>query len=299
MDAELLIERRRGIGGSDVAGILGISRWKTPLSVYRDKRGESDPVEESEAMFWGTTLEPVIRQRYSDVTGREVFLPQRMLINVERSFMLANIDGFTPCQRGVEIKTSRYSAEWGEEGTDAIPFEYIAQVQHYMVVTGFQVFDVPVLLGGQDFRIYEVHADPELQNMIIEKEIEFWERVESGNPPDPVSLSDVSSLFRVAKKNAVVAHSGTMMMIEELRNVKKQISNMGLIADDLELSIKREMGENDTLCTPDGMIVCTWKESKGRDYIDSKQLKADHPAIYQQYLKASTPSRRFLLKGER
>ena len=41
---EWLSARRTGIGGSDIAAILGLSPWRTPLDVYRDKvDGEDQP----------------------------------------------------------------------------------------------------------------------------------------------------------------------------------------------------------------------------------------------------------------
>lgn len=33
--------RRAGIGGSDAAAIAGLSKWKTPMSVYLDKLGQA------------------------------------------------------------------------------------------------------------------------------------------------------------------------------------------------------------------------------------------------------------------
>ena len=38
---EWLKTRQTGIGGSDVAAILGHSKWKTPLDVYIDKIAEN------------------------------------------------------------------------------------------------------------------------------------------------------------------------------------------------------------------------------------------------------------------
>ena len=43
-----------------------------------------------------------------------------------------------------------------------------------MAVTGFVVADVAVLIGGSDFRLYEVPADAELQQMLVDAEAEFW-----------------------------------------------------------------------------------------------------------------------------
>jgi len=299
MEAALLAERRRGIGGSDAAAILGLSRWRTPLDVYLDKRGESDPLEESQAMFWGTTLEPVIRQRYSDVTGRDVLIPQGIIYHEKYPFMLASLDGFTHGNRIVEIKTARFGFEWGEEGTDEIPIEYIAQVQHYMTVTGYDVADVAVLIGGQDFRIYEVPADTELQEIMIAKEREFWGMVKAGTPPDPVCLADAIHLFgKNDVHEEVEADADTLTVIEELIHINQAIKNLEMRSDALKSKIITYMGaRGDVLTDKDGNAICTYKLSNGRKTFDGKTFGKDHPDLYAQYLKQGEPSRRFLLKG--
>jgi len=89
-----LNERRKGIGGSDAAAICGLSPYRTPLQVWQDKRGLSGVIPENEAMEWGKRLEPIIRQKYSDTTGREVKImsPDEPIIHHPKySFMLANI----------------------------------------------------------------------------------------------------------------------------------------------------------------------------------------------------------------
>lgn len=97
---EWLNERKKGIGGSDASALCGLSPYKTPLQLWEEKRGLLGQKEDNEAMLWGRTLEPVIRQRYSDVTGRPVRLPTEILRHPTNDFMLANIDGFTDDSRG-------------------------------------------------------------------------------------------------------------------------------------------------------------------------------------------------------
>lgn len=46
--ADWLKLRRRGIGGSDVAAIIGISKWRTPLDIYNDKTEEGEPADDQE-----------------------------------------------------------------------------------------------------------------------------------------------------------------------------------------------------------------------------------------------------------
>ena len=197
--------RSKGIGGSDVGAVCGISPWRTPLQVWEAKRGLSAPQEDNPAMFWGRTLEPVIRQKYSDETGRTVQVPTLIITHHEYPWMLGNLDGVTPDDRVVEIKTAGYPTGWGEPGTDQVPMPFLFQVQWYMAITGYAVADIPVLIGGRDFRIYEVPEDAELQEMIIERCREFWALVQSGTPPDPVNYQDVLRLYRRSEAKQITA----------------------------------------------------------------------------------------------
>jgi predicted phage-related endonuclease len=61
--AEWLQYRRLGIGGSDLAAICGISKWRTPVHVYLEKLGEAPEDQMSEAAEWGTRLEPLIADK--------------------------------------------------------------------------------------------------------------------------------------------------------------------------------------------------------------------------------------------
>lgn len=53
---EWLEARKQGIGGSDMAAILGFNKYRDAVSVWLDKRGELPPVEENEPMYWETYL---------------------------------------------------------------------------------------------------------------------------------------------------------------------------------------------------------------------------------------------------
>jgi putative phage-type endonuclease len=142
MDAQIYEERKKGIGGSDAPAVLGVSPWCTPYQVYLEKTGQIDrSLEDSESMFWGRTLEPVIRQRYADVTGRRVIIPDRILRHPGFGFMIGNLDGIAQDNRVLEVKTARTPEGWGEPGSNEIPDPYMIQVQHYMAITAFPVAD--------------------------------------------------------------------------------------------------------------------------------------------------------------
>jgi putative phage-type endonuclease len=291
-----LLERRKGIGGSDAAAVLGLSKWKTPLQVYLEKRGELVSTPDNESMLWGRALEPVIRQQYAERTGRVVRVPESIITHQKYAFMIANLDGVTDDLRVVEVKTARSGQDWGEPGSDEVPQSYLLQVQHYMAVTGLKVADIAVLIGGSDFRIYEVLADQELQDMLIAGEAEFWQRVVDCNPPEPVSLADVHAKFgRISNCSSIEASSEVMAALDIIKAIKEQIKEMEASEEKAKAIVMKELGHADTL-TYGGQTIATWKLAKPAKRFDSAALKAAHSAIYEQFIKAGDPIRRFIIK---
>ncbi|KAB0670281.1 YqaJ viral recombinase family protein [Oryzomonas sagensis] len=293
--AEWLQARRSGIGGSDAAAVLGVSRYATPYQVYLDKRGELPEPPESPAMFWGRALEPAIRQRYADATGRTVRVPGRIVRHRERPYLLATLDGVTDDGRVLEIKTARSAEGWGEPGSDEIPEAYLCQVQHYLMVTGLELADVAVLIGGQDFRLYEVRADRELQELMAGREAEFWGRVERGEPPDAASMADLALRFRHPVAATVPATPGAVAAVAGMKALKAEQKLLEAEEERLKIVIQACMGEMEGL-TIDGRLAATWKAAKPPSRFDHDAFRAAHPELYRQYLKTGEAARRFLLK---
>ncbi|MED2764855.1 YqaJ viral recombinase family protein [Bacillus thuringiensis] len=130
--------RRQGIGGSDVAAVLNLSDWNSPMSIYLDKIGELKEKSQSEYAYWGNVLEDVVARKFMKRTGLKVRRKNEMLQSKLHPFMMANIDREVIGRKeGLECKTaSEYKrSEW--KG-DNVPTQYILQCQHYMVVTRFE-----------------------------------------------------------------------------------------------------------------------------------------------------------------
>ena len=75
MNANILIEtdnlskekwlrvRKHGLGGSDISILLGINPWRSELELWLDKTNQTnEPVAENEAMYFGSLLEPLLRE---------------------------------------------------------------------------------------------------------------------------------------------------------------------------------------------------------------------------------------------
>ena len=80
---EWLDYRRLGIGGSDVAAIMGISPFATIKDLYYDKIGVKPMIDEGESNWVakevGHRLEDLVAMIFSKKTGLEVFPVRKML----------------------------------------------------------------------------------------------------------------------------------------------------------------------------------------------------------------------------
>jgi putative phage-type endonuclease len=280
-------ERRTGLGGSDAAAALGLSPWQSPYDLWEQKSGLAPPLQQSEPMLWGKLLEDVIRGEYARRTGIEVKPVKEMVRHPARPWMFAHIDGKVGPVGDVilEIKTTRDARGWGEPTTDEIPLHYLVQVHHYLAVTAAQVCDVAVLIGGQDFRLYQVTRDSDIERDLIEQEEAFWSFVERGVPPPPTTLQDaVRRWGHFDAQGYTVAGEDEQRAIDILRRGHALRRELDEAEEQAKLVIMSAMGDvGQTLVHPlTGEVLATWKLDNGR--------KAYSVA-------AKEPSRRLLVKN--
>jgi len=201
--ADWLAARRTGIGGSDAAKIvLGPEQYKyaDPGALYLDKIGEGPEEEEpSLAARHGTYCEEFVAQLWEEATGLKVRRMNIMLRSPEHPFMIADIDRKVVGRReGLECKTmGEFAArmkitdeETGEaswidkfvEGDMETTFsrvpQWYCQVQHYMAVTGWDMWHLGVLIGNRKFLHYDIPRDQAWIDEMIRQEEEFWNHVE-------------------------------------------------------------------------------------------------------------------------
>jgi len=317
---EWLAARRTGIGGSDIAAILGLSPFKTAVDVYLDKSGQTPDMEPSEAMFWGTVLEDVIARHYQDTSGAKVQRVGEMMRHPHYPWMLANIDRavVTPGSRArfdgdkllgadgiLEVKTaSAYKAgEWGSpEDDDAVPTHYAAQAMWYLGITGLDWCDLAVLIGGQRYLVKRIERDEDTIKGMVERADEFWRgHVVTGLPPEPKTGEDALKLFPRDSGSSIEANPKTLELIARAVELKKQIAALELELDgDKKKGINGVMGElkaymgDASAIVIDGETLATWKSQTAQRF-DTAAFKAAQPELYAQFLKPSD-SRVFRLK---
>lgn len=138
-------------------------------------------------MRWGNLLEGVIAEEWArrhNVQVREASAP---FIHPDHRFIRGNVDRLVVGKdEGLEIKArGTFAAEdYGPSGTDQVKESDIIQCTHYMACTGFMVWNMAVLIGGQELRSYTILRDESLVTSLIELEYRFWSAVERRGPPD-------------------------------------------------------------------------------------------------------------------
>ena len=328
---EWLKARRSGIGGSDVAAILGLSRYKSALDIYNDKISTEEPKDQqSQSAYFGTILEDVVAKEFSKRTGLKVQRVNTMLRSGVGDWMIANIDRAVvnpeiagrvsvydeqrQAETGrmistnwiLECKTANQflADQWGESQEDEIvnsavvtehkiPIYYETQVQWYMAVTGCDTCFVAVLLGGQDFRIYVVRRDEDVIKALIEHCSEFWhEHVLKGIPPKAQNMEDVQKLFPQDNGDMVEATNEQAADIGELRTLAERIKELTEQQTVVKSRLIASLGANTGLMIG-GEKACTYKSQKSVRF-DSTRFKKEQPEVYQDYVK-STETRVFRL----
>ena len=290
--AEWLGERRKGIGGSDAPVIAGVNPYRSLMDLWLDKTGEYSEDIDNEAMYWGRTLEDVVAREFSKRTGLRVRRNNAIIYHPEHDFMLANVDRLVVGENaGLECKTT--SAFFKDDGT--CPDLYYAQVQHYMAVTGRELWYVAVLAGGQRFYIYSVPRSDFYINELIEKEREFWQLVQSGTPPEfDGSEASARILDRMYPEGEgeIELPADAFGLVAQYEDAAERERAARLEKDEAANKLKAMLGNAERGAIYDRKV--SWANVRQARF-DSKRFKADHESLYQEYCREFA-FRRFSIK---
>jgi putative phage-type endonuclease len=245
------VDRRTFLGSSDMAAVLGLSPWKTPLEVYFEKIGEEPPPPdpEKEKLFRrGKRLEPVVVSMLIEERGLNIIARNKRYTDPEYPFMACEVDAEaldTGEHVNVECKTAHLFTSWkyGEEGTDEIPVEYGAQAMYALMITGRSRCIFGVLFGADNLVTYEVKRDEETIAAMRARAVRFWhDHVLARVPPPVVNLPDVLTMFKRLDKPIVIEATDEMFrQVAELDERKAAIRVASERVDELKFEIGKAM----------------------------------------------------------
>lgn len=301
------VDRATFIGGSDIAAILRISPWVTPVQLYYRKTepAEVDPSGrkvKKRGHLWESVVAEMLTQELVDKGHQvEVVATNRRFrddvepfaCEIDYEIKLDGSDDIT----NVELKTVHPNAasHWGESETDDCPVWYTTQAMWGLGITGRKQCIVAPLFGADELRVYMVERDENLIAWMRAEAHKFWhDHVVPRVPPAPMTSADLAKLYPRENAGAIVyADESLTAAVLELREISAGIDALNARWDSLEYKVKLALGPAEILSLGDQPAV-TWTE-RPSVILDQQRLKAEHPKLVKEFTKRSS-SRVFLLK---
>lgn len=295
--------RTRGIGGSDIGAICGVSPFTSARQIYLNKTGQftesmKPGAAAQERMHFGHLLEPIVADEFA---ARELVEDKAhlKLVNIgatlqhkDYPWALANVDRLIVDTDGrpwgiLECKTtSEYMNEEWESGE--ILQSYVYQLNWYLWILGLERGYFACLVGGNKFYIYPVYRNDELINeVMLPAAKKFWnENVLALKEPEMQSVDTdfVNQTYSdVVKNSELVMEDDTANdLAETVFNCKRQIKELTSIMEEAQNKLKDRLKENEIGYTKDYTIKWSPRSQKR---VDNDKLKKEYPEVYQEVLK--------------
>lgn len=282
---QFLLDRKKGIGGSDVASILGISPYRTALEVYNDKTSPDLVLDEpTEDMQRGVRVEKYILQEYSERNEVQLNSNIPTIVDQEYPFMRANIDAKIIGQNViVEAKSTKAPISSWESG---IPEYYKAQVAYYAMLTNAEYVEVPVLFSGWKYACFTYWRDEAYETSIKEAVIHFWQNhIVKNIPPKPTSPEELMAAYPKLEEKTIEADNDIREKVYLLQEAQAQRKKLEEQEKQLKTQIQGYMGDAGMLDA--GFCKLALKEIKATRF-NANAFKEKYTELYQQYLNASS-----------
>jgi putative phage-type endonuclease len=278
--AAWLAWRREGLGGSDVAAVLGVSPWSTPLQVWLERTDpDALPSSDTPAFARGRRLEVAVLAWLADELGgtvepgRPVIGPHPLRASPDAYVVLS--DGR---RVGAEAKTSR-DPPW-----DAIPVYYELQCRHYLACTGLSSWWLACFfLRHDEWRRWEIVRDPEIEAALVARCHEWWDRhIVRGTPPELSGPAAIPYLRHRHPEGAGWLTGGAseaetarayLAASEEVRAAEARRDACGV-------ALRARIGDHQGLRA--GGYRTTWTRYERR-HLDTAALRRDHPELVARY----------------
>ena len=249
-------ERTAGLGATDIAAIVGVSTYRTPIDVYLEKTGEAEPQEQTWRMRMGQILEDAIADAYSESTGRKL---ARMSTVYHKSFpfLYVHPDRRIVGEPGlVEIKATDRRAAY----SDGPPPAVRVQCQWQMALTDRLFVDVAVLSGTTGIDTYTVDRDQDLIDALEAAALEFWTQHVVKRIPPEIDGTDAYRRY-LATRNPreseveLIATPEQQLLLDELQQATAAVKAAESHKTLLENRILDQMGDAGRLVAPNAVVT--------------------------------------------
>ena len=247
-------DRRKWLGGSDIASVFGVSPWKSALELYEEKTAEVYEVPvvepEREKLYRrGKKLEPWVMELLEEERGITIFKKNQRYSDDEFPWMACEVDFEfvndlgSICNGEVKTVNAFAAGDWGEQGTDDIPLYYCLQTLWGLMIKRERPMAlVGALIGADDLRVYEVQRDDELIAEMRKRALVFWnEHVIPRIPPPPQTNEDANRLLRSFNGFISVGSPEMWAAISRLKGLRKAVTRLEEKKKQYEYEIKKAL----------------------------------------------------------
>lgn len=264
--------RWEGIGGSEIAAILGCDETRDAFGLWWKKKGgkPAEPTGE-EPPLWlviGKKLEPGILDLYTHFTKRQlIYCADTPRFDARRPWMRGTPDAL--CQegaRGVDAKFASWHQAhlWGPT-VDEIPERVYLQAVWYMALMDFEVWDIALLVEGA-FRIYTVLRDRDVEERVIATVEAWYQRYLVGDERPPLGRSPAAKewlrhRYPVHKRPDLrTATAEEARLLDDYVAIRGALCGLTEQREAMEFQLEEAIGEREGLEWPDGKF--TWRKTK-------------------------------------
>ena len=275
--------RRAGLGGSDVAAIVGLSPWRSPYALWAEKVGlvEGDQVQaETDSMEFGRRIEPVLARWFEDRTGLYAIGEQTWCRHPEKPWAKATVDWF-----GGEYKDSatwdalgpaeaKTTADAPDKWAEELPAHYQCQGQWILAVTGYEHLWLPTLhfaFGRREFRVHELERDEaDIAFLMTEAERFWFEHVVTGDPPPTDGTAATTAALKAAWKadppGPAVDLTDRAFLIGIWKDAKADVARAKADLEAASNALMAELGDA-TEGHVGGQLAVSWRPQRRESYV--------------------------------
>jgi putative phage-type endonuclease len=271
-----------------MAAILGLDPRRNAYDVWLEKTGKLDEQPGNDAMYAGTMFEDGVLQFAEQELGKLTRNQYRSAR--DRGIPLgANIDAIlVDSGIPVEAKTAGLFGPiretWGVENTDEVPDRVLIQATVHMICSVSEMCHVAAFLGGRGFQMFTVGRDASVVDIVSETAVQFWQRNVLADIPPDNTLPNASSIKRIRRQPESIVEIGSDLVLEWLA-AKETLKAAEKAKEEKEIAMLTALGQAEGGTTEIGMLTYL---PQSRTTIDAKNLKAENPAVYEQFARVST-----------
>ena len=244
-------ERAKGIGASELAAILGLDPYRTPLDVWMEKTGRKPKFEGNEATFRGNVFEDAVGQYMQRAIGED-------WVQEKCSFVVSDISEVIRCnpdriyynrktgeRKGGELKTTieRVTEEDLTDPENPKKLPWLFQCQWCMVCTGLRKWELGWLGAFFNYTQVTIEYNEGLANMLTDFVLDWWDKhIVNDIQPDPVNAADALVIWPKDNGEAFEANDTLADLIRDYASAKGQAKAWAEKADSMADRIKLAFG---------------------------------------------------------